>query len=113
MAGYSDILIRPYRKSDSLTEITDLLHRAYKALADQGMRYVASHQSEEVTYDRIIHGTCFIAEMDGRIVGTITLYDGEKSPHYKLIESCSYFGQFAVKPTLQSKGIGSMLLDKV
>jgi GNAT superfamily N-acetyltransferase len=107
------ILIRPYVDSDSISEITSLLHRAYKEHADMGMLFLASHQDEAVTLERIKRGTCFIAELDGKIVGTITLYDAAASRHYNFLTGGCYFGQFAVEPELQSSGVGSMLLEKV
>jgi GNAT superfamily N-acetyltransferase len=109
----ASISIRPYVKSDSISEITSLLHRAYKAHADMGLHFVASHQDDTITLDRIDRGKCFIAEMDGKIVGTITLYDVAASRHYDLLAGGCYFGQFAVEPDIQSSGIGSMLLQKV
>jgi len=78
-----------------------------------GLLFVASHQDDSITLDRIERGTCFIAEMDGKIVGTITLYDSAASRHYNFLTGGCYFGQFAVEPGLQSSGIGSLLLEKV
>ena len=53
--------------------------------------------------------------MDGAIVGTVTLKSIENtkgSPWYDRADVAA-FGQFAVRPDLQRKGIGARLMDKV
>ena len=40
-----DLSIRPAADSD-IAVLTELLHRAYRPLAEQGMRYVASYQTK-------------------------------------------------------------------
>ena len=67
-----DIKIRLIDDSDSITELTELLHRAYKPLADDGMRYFATHQTEDQTRKRIANGQCYVAILDGKIVGSVT-----------------------------------------
>lgn len=64
-------LIRVFGESDSLEELTELLHRSYKALAEMGLRYLATHQSAQKTAQRFEMGTCLIALIDERLVGTI------------------------------------------
>jgi len=88
------------------------LHRGYKVLADQGMRFLASHQSEEVTKKRLERGSCFVAEQNGKLVGTITFCDSKHSEHFSKI-SDGYFGQYCVDPALRSSGLGSRLLAHV
>ncbi len=109
---HNDILIRPWRDDDSVSELTALLHLGYKSLADEGMHFVASHQSDEVTRDRIDRGTCFVAELKEKLVGTITLYDSKISEHFSKI-SDGYFGQYCVDPSLRTSGLGSRLLSLV
>ena len=76
-----DIVIRSLRPDDSLEEITSLLHRAYKKNADMNIHFVASHQAPDVTQERLDQGTAYIAEQEGRIVGTITLTFPIGIPH--------------------------------
>lgn len=105
--------IRPLRPGDSIVELTLLLHRAYGALARDGFRFWASHQSEEDTRRRIAEGYCFVAWAEERIVGTITLRSREGTkgcPWYDRPDVAS-FGQFAVEPELQRRGIGRALLE--
>ncbi len=107
--------IRTYQTSDSLAAITELLHLAYKPLADVGLNFVASHQDETTTKIRIEKGTCLIAELDGVIVGTITYYPvaNTKGTEFMDRADVASFGQFAVRPDLQGTGLGSQLLDQV
>ena len=46
------IEVRPLSPVDSIPELTRLLHRAYARLAAMGLRYMATHQSDEVTRER-------------------------------------------------------------
>ena len=109
------ILIRPITKEDSLEELTELLHRAYKALGDMGLRYFATHQTVEQTRGRVESGDCFVAEKDGKLVGTITLYTtpGKESPEWYRREDTGWFGQFGVEPELQGKGLGNRMIHYV
>lgn len=111
----SSVVIREYREGDDLGEITSVLHAAYEQLLDLGFRYLATHQSSDVTRSRISKGTCFLAVDAERIVGTITYYSSINtggSPHYDEAGVCS-FGQFGVLPEYQGKGSGKMLYDHV
>jgi len=51
-----DISIRPWLETDSAVELTELLHRAYARLAAMNLRFWATHQSAEVTEQRIASG---------------------------------------------------------
>jgi GNAT superfamily N-acetyltransferase len=113
--AYSTLAIRKYRATDSVAEITTLLHDAYAELARAGFRYLATHQSEEVTARRLSRGAPLIAEMDGRIVGTVTLYPSREDHQvewYRRPDVC-YFAQFGVSPNLQKQGIGVKLLRAI
>jgi len=100
---------------DSLAELTALLHEAYRALAERGMRFVASHQDEQTTARRVAKGECYLAFHESQLVGTITLDHAALSrgcPWYERPEVAS-FHQLAVRPRLQRHGIGSALLAHV
>lgn len=104
--------VRPLLPSDSMVELTDLLHRAYSRLAAMGLNYTAVDQTPEVTAKRISGGQCYVAEWLGNMAGTIVV-----QPTYQKNE-CEYFTragvaaahQFGVEPELQSRGIGRALL---
>ncbi|HEY4201618.1 MAG TPA: GNAT family N-acetyltransferase [Devosiaceae bacterium] len=106
------ITIRPWQETDSVSELTALLHRAYARLAAMGLRYMATHQGDEVTRQRIAEGECFIALLEGRICGTIVVKGSDKTkgcPWYDRPGVAS-LGQFAVEPELQSNGLGRRLI---
>lgn len=110
-----DIIIRPYHPPDSISEITQLLHKAYARMAEQGMLYVASHQDDQTTEKRLTKGTSFIAIKDNAIVGTISVYGPSKEskvPFYRQ-EGIYHFGQYAVDPALQGAGLGKRLYQTV
>ncbi len=101
-------------ESDSIEELTLLLNRAYKILADMGLRYWATWQGPDVTADRIKDKHCFVAFQDGKLVGTITYAPPDKkkggSPWYDRAEVAG-IGQFGVEPGLQGKGIGLEIMQ--
>lgn len=106
------VYIRPLREDDSLEELTELLHRAYRVLADMGLQYLATRQDVETTRKRISNGTCFVATVDDKIVGTITF----KMPHggHGVVwldrPDIGHISQMAVEPKLQNHGIGARLM---
>jgi predicted N-acetyltransferase YhbS len=117
MSTPADLLIRPLNLSNELQAFTELLHRAYGALARQGMRSLASHQSVDTTRDRTTGPgkDTFLAQLDNSVVGTITLRGPEvDSPceWYRRPEVC-IAGQLAVEPALQSQGIARARMDAV
>lgn len=75
----SKFFIRPLNESDSLEELTKLLHRAYKPLGDAGMNFTAVDQSVEKTRERASLGVCFVACLNvGEIVGTVSCHNKEQ-----------------------------------
>lgn len=110
-AMIDNIIIRPFHEDDAIPPITRLLHDAYAPLAAMNLRYTATHQNDDVTQSRLSRGLPWVAEMDGEIVATVTLYQDKNS-------GCAWydtpgvfsFGQFAVRPDLQSKGLGGKLI---
>ena len=109
------LIVREVRPSDSIAELTQLLHRAYAALARRGLRYVATHQDVDTTRRRIAGGTCLVALLDDRLVATITFKPKETTG------ACDWYrrpsvadcGQFGVEPELQGRAIGTLLMDLV
>lgn len=109
------IEIRPFTNKDSLDELTTLLNTSYKKLADQGFRFLASHQNSQITQERINEEKCYVAIFENKLIGTITY----RSP--KQASGCEWhdqpfvasYGQFAVHPQFQKSGIGSKLIKLV
>lgn len=104
--------IRPFASSDSIEELTALLHRAYKQLADIGLRFLATHQDANTTRNRVEAGDCFVAEINGRIIATITFYMPGKSYGSPWLDrpDVGHIGQLAVEPEYQGHGIASRLM---
>jgi predicted N-acetyltransferase YhbS len=114
-AAVDGIEVRPLSPADSIRELTRLLHRAYARLAAMGLRYMATHQSDEVTRERTGQGECFVALADGALVGTIMFKPADRtsgSPWLDRPEVAS-LGQFAVAPAMQALGLGAHLMDLV
>ncbi len=111
----SKIIIRPFSENDSVSELTELLHRAYKFLDDMGLRFVATWQDEEMTSRLVTKGECFIAGLDGKMIGTILLYGRHKDdgtlPEWYKRDDVRVCGKFAVEPEYQKLGIGSKIMD--
>ncbi|MFI5144059.1 MAG: GNAT family N-acetyltransferase [Ignavibacteria bacterium] len=109
------IVIRPFSENDSIEELTGLLHRAYKFLADMGLHFIATWQTEEMTERLVTNGDCFIAMLDDRMIGTILLYGRHKDdgtlPDWYKKDDVRVCGKFAVEPEYQRQGIGNELMD--
>lgn len=122
--GFERITIRRLQPSDSISEITALLHRAYRKQVDMGLAPLAGRQDDEVTRNRISIAECYVATMpqkgpDGlptdreKIVGTILFQEPSwgKGPAWFERPDVANFSQFAVDPGLQGHGIGQKLID--
>jgi len=110
------IEFRLLSSDDSIAELTQLLHKSYKILADMGLRYVAATQDQSITLNRTRYAyKCYIGIYKHKIVSTISLYSpnpSDKSSWYSK-DFVAKIGQFAVAPELQKYGIGSKMMDIV
>lgn len=107
-------VIRRFTKNDSIKELVRLLHRAYKRLADMGLYFVACDISEEEMQSFADEGECFVAECDGKIIGSILLYPkGGNVPEFYRRDDVAIFGKFAVEPEFQEKGIGETMMNYI
>jgi GNAT superfamily N-acetyltransferase len=109
------IMVRLLDPRDSVHELTEMLHRAYKRHADRGMRAIAAFQDDMTTVKRIAGGECYVAALrddERRIVGTIVFKDAthtKGTPWFERGDVAS-FSQLAVEPWLQGRGIGGLLI---
>lgn len=106
------MIIRELAPTDSIPEMTALLHAAYARLGGMGFNYTAVDQTEDVTRSRIVRGHCLVAIDDGAIVGTIMVYPPGRSagcPCYERPDVAT-IGQFGVMPGRQGAGTGTRLL---
>jgi GNAT superfamily N-acetyltransferase len=114
-----EVLVRRLLPTDSLEELTTLLHRAYRAQVAMGLQPLAGRQDVETTRKRCSSGECYVAvlrdDAGERLVGTILFHEVEdaKGPPWFGNSDVDSFSQFAVDPEIQGKGIGQKLLDTV
>ena len=108
-------VIRALAPDDSISELTELMHRAYAPLLARGLRYTAGYQDEETTRRRIADGECFVLILDERIAGTITWHPPARAggaPWYDR-DGVATFQQLCVDPPFQRRGVAKALLEHV
>lgn len=116
------ITIRRLAPSDSIQELTELLHRAYAKQVEMGLRPLAGRQDAAMTKKRVFSGECYVAvehvpkagkQTLQRLVGTILFHEVEESqgPPFFSVPGVSCFSQFAVDPSMQGRGVGLRLLN--
>jgi len=112
--------IRPLHPGDSLEDLTRLLHVAYASLAAQGWNFTAVDQSVAVTRDRLAGAQGFVAELDGRLVGTVAVrgpkpageaYIADPPPPLYTTPGTAILPQLAVHPDCRGLGLGERLMD--
>ena len=98
-----------------IVALTHLLHEAYAPLAAKGMKYLATHQPPTKTLERLLDGESYLAFLDTTLIGTVTLYseDLQSTCEYYRKPGVYSFGQFAIHPTVQGKGYGSAIMEKL
>jgi GNAT superfamily N-acetyltransferase len=113
------ITIRLLRETDSIPEITRLLHRAYAGQMAMGLQPLAGRQDDATTMRRCHNGACYLAVLPEagreRIVGIILFHEVEadQGPPWFQNKNVDSFSQFGVDPDLQGRGIGRLLLEQV
>jgi GNAT superfamily N-acetyltransferase len=126
------ITVRRLAPTDSIKELTVLLHRAYAKQIAMGLSPLAGRQSEDVTRQRVFSGQAFVAvhhiplpdpadpegvsvETRQKIVGTILFHEVEdaEGPPWFHRPDVAWFSQLAVDPDYQGQGIGHMLVEIV
>jgi GNAT superfamily N-acetyltransferase len=107
-----DIRIRPLEPSDSVTEITALLHAAFAKVPGQPFVYPAASQSAEATSAQIAAGRCWVATVTGRLVGAAIIQAPAKPTLVpsNARDAGAYLAQIVVDPKCQGGGVGSNLL---
>jgi len=101
-------------RHDFLVEpLTELLHTSYAPLLERGMRYLATHQTPEVTRKRLLEGESYLGIKDDQLIATVTLKSRREvcRTRWYTQSGIFHFGQFAVHPDFQGQGIGSRLMD--
>lgn len=123
-AGAPVITFRRLAPSDSIAELTKLLHKAYAKQVEMGLRPLAGRQDEKTTLKRVFAGECYVAvhheetgpgEHRHKLVGSILFHETEEAqgpPWFERPEVAS-FSQLAVDPGYQGHGIGQTLMGIV
>ncbi|GGK93149.1 GNAT family N-acetyltransferase [Mangrovihabitans endophyticus] len=108
--------IRPATPAD-LDTLVDLFRATRKWLAEMGSDQWATNPPERVRgrlADAISRGECYVAEEDGRVIGTITVDDfadpefwsAEDKP-----ETALYVHRMMVERSAAGRDVGGLLLD--
>lgn len=82
---------------------------------EMGLRPLAGRQDNEVTQRRLSSGESFVALVNGTVAGVIILNEQEPDagPEWFAKPRTCSFSQFAVDPSLQSQGVGRLLLREI
>ncbi|MBY8879096.1 GNAT family N-acetyltransferase [Actinacidiphila acidipaludis] len=109
----SKITMRPAKPSE-LGTVEDLLTEASVWLAQRGIdQWQFPPHRDRITH-AIEHGECFIAEMDGTIIGTITL-DAHPDPEFWVADDepndALYVHRMAVTRKAAGAGVGAVMLE--
>lgn len=108
------IVVRRLADSDSIRELTSLIHDAYAGLSRMNLHFLAATQDEAVLRRRMEGGECWVAEAEGRLVGTILFHPPVSTgTGWYGRPNAARFCQFAVAPSAQGAGIGTRLLEGV
>lgn len=104
-------VIRHLAPEDDLRELTVLIRAAYAQRAAVGLRYWATYQDVDDTAKRFAIGQGLVAEVDGNMVGTLTVRPPQpNSPVAIYREPLTWtLSQFAVLPGFQGLGLGRQL----
>ena len=106
------MIVSELAPTDSIADLTALLHAVYARLGEMGFNYTAVDQSEDVTSKRVSRGLCLVATDNGALVGTNMFYAPGQSagcPCYERPDVAT-IGQFGVLPGRQGTGTGTRLL---
>lgn len=92
---------------DDVPALRRLVNAAYRPLGEMGLNFTGVAQDEATTRARMAGHEVYLAEREGRVIGTVSLQRRDRRglpPHL-------YVNQLAVDPALQGHGLGSRLMD--
>ncbi|WP_235533537.1 MULTISPECIES: GNAT family N-acetyltransferase [unclassified Roseateles] len=106
--------------SDSLDDLTRLLHAAYASLAARGWNFTAVDQPVEVTRQRLYDAQAFVAVAMGQIVGTVAIrgpkpagetYIADPPPPLYTTPGTAILSQLGVHPDWRGQRVAERLID--
>lgn len=107
-------VIRLLSTTDSMEELTALLHAAYFVHGSVGLNFTAVDQSVETTFQRASEGECWVIDEAGKLVATAIL----RWPNMDEREFLDHgprdlmiINQLAVHPTQHRRGYGDQMLE--
>ena len=113
------VTIRPLSSNDCMQTLTTLLHLSYASLAAQGWNFTAVDQSVDVTRERLAGAQGFVAELGGRLVGTVAVrgpkpageaYIADPPPPLYTTAGTAILSQLAVHPDCRGQGLAEQLI---
>ena len=80
-----------------------------------GFHYLAARQTSDITLKRLKIGNCYIYKDQGQIIATVTYYRHKTDSEHKLYlhSDVATYGQLAVHPDFQKKGLASLIIKFV
>ncbi len=107
------VFVHHLESIDLVSELTKLLHRAFKKVPGQPYTYPAAEQNEKTTREQIERGECWVAVLDERVVGLGIVWPPKMTNHHlwHRPRRVAHLRQIAVEPDFQGMGIGKMLLE--
>lgn len=105
----------PGRMDFVLDELTELLHRAYAPLAEQGQKFLATHQTSDVTLKRLSRGEGWLVYLNTDLIGTVALRPSDPNSICEFYRRPDVWiwGQFAIEPSQQGKNYGKAVMEFV
>jgi GNAT superfamily N-acetyltransferase len=104
------LTIRRATEHEDFARLTEILHLAYAFNAERGFHFLATHQDESVTRERLLSGIGFVGFVGDELVGTVCVYHpASRDGTYQPPHSFASFGQFGVDPAYKGRGFGHAL----
>lgn len=91
-------------------QLLDVTYRAYQLIRELGLHWPAANADLALIEDNITANECYVLEVDGAVVATITL---SKEEEIRKFSPLPFVKWFATHPDYSNKGYGGKLLDWV